>query len=508
MNVDFSQPQRQSPVGILVMFFYSLQQYARAFLPLLAIWVIRFNELNKLYLFGGTALVLVLLGIVSYLQFRNFTFTLDLENGEFIITEGILNKTKTAIQLNKIQQVNINQSFLQKIIGVHELSVDTAGSSKKEGVIRAISHELALALKAQLLENEKKQIISESDENAKESEVEESHPFIKISFLSLLKVGITSNYGRSLSLLLLFFFTIFENIGRYTDFDFIEDEAANKYMNENFSPDISVVTILNSVLIFVLFLFSVVLIINIIRIVFRYFNYSIARQKGSLLLTFGLLNTKSTIVKPEKVQITTLTQNYLQKKLKILEIKIRQATAGEQEEKKSAIEIPGCNPTERDEILKLLFRQIPEKGVMLKPNFRKLGFAIFLSIIIPVLCYWGFIAWIEPAAAKFIYLVPVYVILIGTVQYFRFRNYRLYVNDNFIIKQSGAWDVSNEIIEPMKIQAISVSQLFWHKNLNIGSLTLHTAGGNISFQLGNFKTIQNYVNHCLYEIETSDSNWM
>jgi putative membrane protein len=94
------------------------------------------------------------------------------------------------------------------------------------------------------------------------------------------------------------------------------------------------------------------------------------------------------------------------------------------------------------------------------------------------------------------------------IQFFIFRNNRLYVNDDFIIKQSGAWDIKNEIIEPGKIQAITTSQLFWHKTADIGSVTLHTAGGNIAFQLGNYSKIKEYVNLWLYEIETSDSNWM
>jgi putative membrane protein len=57
---------------------------------------------------------------------------LDNENEEFIINEGIFNKTKT-IQLNRIQQVNINQSLIQRLVGVYELDVDTAGSAKKKG---------------------------------------------------------------------------------------------------------------------------------------------------------------------------------------------------------------------------------------------------------------------------------------------------------------------------------------------------------------------------------------
>lgn len=502
MKADFSQPQRQSQVGILVMFFYTLQQYLRALWPMLVIWVFKFDDVNKLYLALGTVAVITVIAVVSYLKYLNFTFFLDDDNDEFVITEGILNKTKITIQLNKIQQVNINQSLIQKFVGVYALDVDTAGSSKKEGSIKAISHGLALELKARLLENERKPILSdvESGRNVVAEVNPEEHPFIKISLLTLLKVGITSNYLRSFGLLLLFVSTIYENISNFTDESIIDGERIDHYFDET--------ALFRAVLILVTVLFLIVLIINLVRVVFKYFDYKIAKQKGSLLLSFGLLNTKSTIIKPEKVQITTVTRNYFQKKMDILEIKIKQATSGEPEEKKSAIEIPGCSEMERDQILKLLFKSIPEKGVMLKPNFRKLVFSIFTTIVLPLSVYFAFGYWVESEVFEFVYLVPVYTIFIGLILCFGFRNYRLFVSDHFIIKQSGAWDIENEIIEPEKIQAISTSQLFWHKKADIGSVILHTAGGNVVFQLGNFTTIKNYVNLWLYELETSDSNWM
>lgn len=504
MSTDFSQPQRQSVVGILVMFFYTLQQYARALWPIIVIWIFKFDEVNKTYLLLGTILTFVVIGVVSYLRYLNFTFFLDTENEEFIITEGVFNKTKTAIQLNKIQQVNINQSFVQRLIGVYELDVDTAGTNKKEGAIKAISHELALELKSRLLENEVKKSISETDESQFEKSIEkqseEEHPFIKISFLSLLKIGITSNYGRSISLLLVFFITVSDYIKKITGRDVFHDENIENYVDKNF--------VIQTFLILILLLLATVLVINLVRIVFKYYDYNITRQKGSLLLSFGLLNTKSTIIKPEKVQIITVTSNYFQKKMNILELKIRQATSGEKEERKSAIEIPGCSESESDAILKLLFREIPKKGVMLKPNFRKLGFSLFLSIGLPLSGFAAFGYWIMPVLFGYSYLLPIYIILVGLVQFFKFKNNRLFIDDHFIIRQSGAWDISNEIVEPTKIQAITISQLFWHKNLNIGSITLHTAGGEISFQLGNFTTIKHYVNLWLYEIETSNSNWM
>jgi putative membrane protein len=506
MGADFNEPQRQSIVGIFVMFVYSLQGYAKALWPILVIWIFKFDQINKGYLLVGAIAFFAVIGIVSYLKYLNFTFHIDHENEKFIITEGIFNKTKTTIQLYKIQQVNINQSLIQRLVGVYELAVDTAGSNKKEGNIKAISHELALGLKARLLENENKKnanfedSISTSDEISIDKTIDTEAPFIKISFLILLKIGITSNYVRSFFVLLPFFFTLFDYIKQITGRDVLHDENIEDYVDKS-----QVATAF--LMLFIIF-FLAVIIINLVKTIFTYFNYKIARQKGSLLLSYGLLNTKSTIVKPEKVQITSITQNFFQKKMNVLHLKIKQATGGEKEDHKLAIEIPGCDKLEKDAILKLLFQKIPEKGVMLKPNFRKLGFSIFLTIGLPLLGFYFVRYLIIEQLPMIDYLALLFVVFVGAIQFFTFKNNRIYINDEFIILQSGAWDVTNKIIIPSKIQAITTSQLFWHKNINIGSLTLHTAGGNISFQLGNFTAIKQYVNLWLYEMETSDSNWM
>ncbi|HLF51864.1 PH domain-containing protein [Flavobacterium sp.] len=500
METNFSAPQRQSPIGVLVMFFDTLQQWARGLWPVLVVWIFKFDEINKGYLFLGTITVLLAIGLVAYLKYLNFTFYLDNENEEFIINEGVFNKTKTAIQLNKIQQVNINQSLIQRLIGVYELDVDTAGSTKKEGKIKAVSHQLALALKTHLLDNEKSKTVSEEENKPITDSIIDNQPFIKISFLSLLKVGVTSNYIKSIGLILAFFVTMYENgknFMRNSDFD---EKKFDAYIDKSLA--------VQSIVIIVVLMLCAILVINLIRVIVKYFNFKITRQSGSLLLSYGLLNAKSTIIKPEKVQITTVTRNYFQKKMNILELKIKQATSGEKEERKSALEIPGCNEQERDEILKLLFHKIPEKGVMLKPNFRKLVFSIFLSIVVPLTGFFALANYAVPELLEFAYLTPIYIIFVGLVVYFGFRNNRLFVNDNFIIKQSGAWDIDNEILEPGKIQAITTSQLFWHKKANIGSITIHTAGGNVAFKLGDYAKIKQYVNLWLYEIETSDSNWM
>lgn len=507
MTTDFNQPQRQSIAGVLIMFVFSLQGFVKAFWPILLLWIYKFNDANKSYLLiGGIVFFIAMVGLVSYLKYWNFTFYIDQENDEFIINEGVFNKTKTTIQLHKIQQVNINQSLLQKIVDVYELDVDTAGSNNKEVNIKAITYELALHLKGRLLENEGSKEFREEDSAnvvdtlSNENTAKNESTFIKISVVSLLKMGVTSNYIKSFFVLLAFFITVFDHIKQFTGRNILNGENLEDYIEES--------TMVTTFLSLFSFVILAVILINLIKIVFTYFNYKITREKGSLLLSYGLLNTKSTIVKPSKVQMTSITQNFFQKKMKVLHLRINQATSGEKENHKVAIEIPGCNEPEKEAILKLLFNKIPEKGIMLKPNYRKLGFTAFLTIGLPLLVFLFTRKLLITELPQVDFLVFFGVVFLGTIQFFSFKNNRLFINKDFIILQNGAWDLTNRIIIPSKIQAITTSQLLWHKNSNIGSLTLHTAGGKINFQLGNFTAIQQYVNLWLYEIETSDSNWM
>lgn len=497
---NFNQPQRQSAVGIVVMFADTVQKLGRAFWPILLVAFVKAKHFSWAYFALGVLAFLAVVGVIAYLKYRNFTFYIDEDRDEFIVSEGIVNKTKTTIQLHKIQQVNIKQSLIQRLIGVCALDVDTAGSDKKEGDIKAVSHDLALALKAKLLENNSRSKGDVVPTNETEGPVKSEASFLKINFLSLIKVGITSNYVRSLGLILTFFFTVLDNLRNLGQEEVWENKSVQEFVTNN--------SVAYSILLAVLLVVTVIFVINVGRTIIKFFDFTITKHKGSLVLFHGLINTQSTILKPEKVQIVKVSQNYFQKKLNVLEITIRQAISNGKEDRKSVIEIPGCNAVERDGILQLLFHKLPVKGTMLTPNFRKLGFSIFLIIVLPLVGFYSIGYYGDATVLLYSHFAWAYSFFFLLVLVFGFRKYRLFISPEHIIKQSGAWDVDNQIISIEKIQAITTSQLFWHKSLNIGSLTLHTAGGNVTFHLGNFKNIQDYVNLWLYEIETSDSNWM
>ena len=502
MNSDFSQPQKQSLIGVVVMFADTFQGTVRAMWPILIVWLLKINQIKQVYIWTGVPAVLILVTIIAYLKYRNFTFFLDEDNEEFVVRKGIWNKTRIAIPLDKIQQVNINQSFIQRIIGVHALEVDTAGSNGKEVSIRAIKQSIALSLKERLLEGGKDTIVQESEfANDLSSAQQPNKPFIQISLISLLKTGITSNYIRSFAVLLAFIVTIFQNLE-----EFINASGYKNPLDDYLNSEL--------MLRFITFIIGAIilltLIVNLVRTIIRYYNFRITKQQNALLLSYGLLNTKNTIIRPDKVQVVTVGRNYFQKKFNINDLKIRQASgteANDREQKKNHIEIPGCNEEEKNVLLKFLLEKIPERGVMVKPNFRKMIFATFKSIVLPLGVYFTFLHY-NPSIREYIVFVPIYTVIAALLIYFGFRNSRLFVSDDFIIKQSGAWDIDNDFIAPHKIQTISVKQFFWQQSSNVGILTLHTAGGTISFGLANFTKLKELVNYWLYQVETTKKNWM
>jgi len=498
-STDFSKPQRQSLIGVVVLFANTLQKSIRAFWPLLLVWFLKIETMNKLFLFGGIGFFIVVVAVFSYLQYLFFTFHIDEETSEFVIQKGVFNKTKVTIQLHKIQQVNINQSLIQRIINVYKLEIDTAGSDKKEASIGAISQELATILKERLISHsqETTNIIDEIDSVEKEGKA-----FIIINLISLLKIGITSNYVRSFALILLFFSTILENIQKLAGDEVLDENQVTNYLD-------SLPIITSIVLVFGVF-FTLILVVNLARTVIKYFNFTIQKSKNSILLNYGLLATKNTFLNPNKVQKITIEQNFFQKKLDVTSIKIFQASSDiNQVKEKDQIQVPGCTSIERDDILKLLYHKLPEKGNLFLPNWRKLGINSFFFLLVPIAIAFfvnSYINWISWNLWGT--YISIFALFSGVLIWFSFKNYKLFVSNEFIIKQNGAWDIDTSIVEPYKIQAIETHQFFWQKVTNIGSVSLSTAGGTISFTTANFDEIKQLVNYWLYQVEISEKNWM
>jgi putative membrane protein len=501
MNSDFSKPQRESAFGIIIMGAHTMLKIGKASFFLFLIVFVKMSSTSFTYLILGISAIILFSFIFAYLWYLKFTFFLDKEKQEFVVNKGIFNRDQVIIQLDKIQQVNINQNILQKIIGVYGLKIDTAGAHGEEVSIKAIDETSAYNLKEHLL-NRKAAIEAES-KIEHENHLAEEAPFLRISAWTLFKVGLTSNYGQSLALLAAFFYTvIYEGRQLLDAFKINKDEIQS-----------TVTGMLTIVTVFILIacLLVVLLIINLVRTFYKYFELEISQHKNALLLSSGLIAKKNTLISPDKVQITKYSQNYFQKKMNMLNMSLRQAHFGQSrkghEMQGNTLEIPGCNPTERDELLKMILGLATLKGKTFIPDWRFLNLPIFFKLILPV-SFFLILAFNIPELKPFIGFAIAYFVIGVLMIFISYRKHRISVNQDFIIKKSGIWDISNEIVMPNKIQAITTFQYPWHKGVDVGHLSLHTAAGQIHFKYGNYTEIKLLVNYWLYQVENGNEDWM
>lgn len=494
-SFSFHEDQRQSVSGILVESVYLIQKMVRAFWTLALVLILQADKIGWQYLMMIPIALLIIVLVGGYLSYRNFTFRIDSQHKEFILQKGIFNKRQVVLQLAKIQQVNINQNFIQKLIDVHGVEIETAGSSKSEVNIRAVSKQVALALKSQLMDEAS--TAQENDPSLDSQAPQQS--FIKISPTSLVKMGITSRYIESFLLLLAFLSAVYNNV---------KDFWWNGEVGENeFFQLIASYMGFEAIILLIIVLFIVTILFNLVRTILVYYDLSITKQGRSLNIAYGLFNSKSTVIHPQKVQKISLLNNYFQRKMDLYELCIQQPTSDIHTDKKAKIRMPGCNSREMGSIIKFVLDKDVSKGHMLRPNIRKIIGSIFFFVMIPILILSLFSVNTSVPTTIF-YIVPFYLLIIGTLIYFSYRNNRLYISEDFVIKQSGIWDIKTEIIEPYKIQAISTKQNIWHRKSDIGHVVLHTAGGDLAFNFGNYAELKKYTDILTYQIETSQKNWM
>ncbi|WP_320466253.1 PH domain-containing protein [Pedobacter sp. CFBP9032] len=499
MDRDFSQPQRESAFGIIVMAVHTIVKVTKALFFFLIYAFIKMGGTYSRYTLLGIGVVMLLCLIYAYFSYLKFTFFLDKDKQEFVVNKGIFNRDQIIIQLDKIQQVNINQSILQKIIGVYGLKIDTAGAKGEEVSIKAIDEVSAYNLKDHLLNSR----IETSGQILEDTVPDQAEGILKISSWTLFKVGLTSNYGKSLALITAFLLYLIQEARHIMEVFHIDRDIVK-------STFLSFATIF-SLAIIVGILLIAFLIFNIARTFYKYFELEIIQHKHSLLLSSGLIAKRNTLISPKKVQVTSYSQNYFQKKLNLLNMSLKQAHFGAnkkgEEMQGNMLEIVGCNPFEHDELLKMILGKVPLKGKTLIPDWRFMNLPIFFKLILPVTIFL-IVALKIPEVKPFIGFSIVYFIIGFLMIFISYQKHRLSVHQEFIIKTSGIWDISNEILIPSKIQAITTSQYPWHRSIDVGHLCLHTAAGQIRFKYGNYSEIKQLVNYWLYQVESGNEDWM
>jgi len=497
----FEVPQRQSEIGILLIFLTRIFNLFKGFWAIIVYLLFTGpGEATLVYIVLGLVVMSVLILIYSFVYYRKFLFHIDYKNQEFVLQKGVFNTEDIAIPFDRIQQVYIKRSILQRILNVNSFVVETAGSKKEEIGIKAISNEKANQLLAILIEAKDRHSEEIIDPGIAGEPTENRLWTHELSFLTLLKIGISTNYLRGLALIAAFFTTIYNEVRTVSE---EHSETIQKYLDQLPGP-------MESVSIF-MFIAVIVLLLSVLitvaEVFIKYFNLKLTQTKDSLELEMGLKTNTKVSLQPRRVQLLQVITNPVQKWLNLYEVRISLANS-ENELQKSKIKIPGLDQATVEKVNSFLYTdQISGFGETFSPDKILLVRRLIIALIPALVSYFAVFFVDALSLTTWLLLAGLYAIIAVIWQILMFRSLILIISEDLVYKKYGVWNKTEERLEIYKIQSISVFQPLWYEKKNLVNIIFHTAGGDISFRTVS-KNVLPYINYMFYKIESNSRSWM
>lgn len=494
---DFSQPIRQSSKGIIVIFAFKVFQFFKKFFVLFIAFGVSlmrrksFANITPTMMLLGLIGVLIIILVIAILKYLNFKF--HLSKDDFHLSTGIINKDTTIIPKSKIQNVYIKQNFLQQIINVVSVKIETAGDKKSEIEISALDKPTAMLLK-------KKLFTKVTSENEIVEPTDERNVFFKVTPKRLLLEGLSRNHFKSFLGIAAFVF------GFYYEFeDYLKDLHLEEHVENYVKLDED--TILNLLITNALIIFAAILISLIFSVVVTFiinFNLEVVERQKTVEINKGLFNKVSLSLTPSRIQNLVVKTNRVKQYLGLHSLSVKQAMVNVKQQKN--FNIVALEKEQLNYLLnKLLIYYNEEEGEIAKPRpyfmrISTLEMLLFGTVInaLSLLLFGMDLLWIN---AIFIPFAAFYV-------YFAYKKAYYRISDNFITVGSGVIDTTTNILETHKIQAVRLKQTIFQKRRNIASVLISTASKSVTIPYVSESEALSICNFLLYKVESQDRDWM
>jgi putative membrane protein len=504
--LDISTPTRQSPKSILIYVFKNVKGLLLFFLY--AIFGI--GDFTDVRIMLGLTAAFLLIGVVApFLKYYFFTF--HVEGEELIIQQGVLNKERKAIPLERIQSVNINQNLIQRVLQLVAVDVETAGSKTKELEIPGLDREFAESFKNLLRDRTVEQETVLDNENETESTIEDSQEetsvgnssfeqsLITLGFADLLKVALTQNHLRSgflaLGVVFGFWYKIKDVVERFYGDVFEEFEW------EDVVSYASLSLIIMAVVVFVI----VSLIVSLVTTINKYYGFELRRSGNYLEAQMGLLNRREVKIPIHKVQILEFHTNPLRRLLNYHTAKIFQAQSDGS--KTTSVDIPACSPAMMLELQHIIYGEsLSENHETLDSIASSHARLNFYIVSVPLLLGAAALFYFE---AYKLAVLPLIILIWTTYKAYKDGQHTHIKTDQQLLLLQSGWLFHSITISPVfKMQAVEKwRSIFLIRRQQI-HFKLHTAAGSRGlryFKESEITALKNQINN---QVIVANRNWM
>ena len=499
-DANFRSPQRQSFKGVFVLFITDLLKNVRQnFIVLLLPFVNEKIRTDYLWIFLLiVGLLLLLQFIYSYKSYLNYQFYI--RNDALCLDYGVFKKSNLEIPFYRIQNISIEQNIVQRVLGVVGLKIDTAGAKSAEVKIKALSETKANELKRELIEIKKNIEVNETPETRTISTEEGTgtEHVLKLGFVQLLKVGISSNFFKGVGIIFVVLTSTYD----------ILSDLFNVFYDDDLNDEIyqTVPKTFSFILFITLFILILGFIITLISVILKYFNLSVVSRDEGFQVNYGLFKKENKFIKTQKTQIIERETNPIKKFFDISNVYVSQASSARVNQKQK-IGIVGVNDQQFHKIFQTLFKTDVDKDFYVARTdirylIRSFWFQILMTLIFSLPTYF----FVDPVVGLVIGVIV--FIAVGMINYLTVIKSYVAYDPLFLKIGSGSIHTKSSYIPTYKVQSISIRQSILQRRSDLSDLVINTAAGSKRVNFIAYDKAVRIMNRTHYDLHRTNEVWM
>ncbi|MCC6724286.1 MAG: PH domain-containing protein [Saprospiraceae bacterium] len=500
----FSQPTRQSSAAIIFILGRFIKMLGRQFWPVILVF---FLNRKSSGINGYTLFFLGLAGFSALISLLNyFKLYFYIKDDELVLEKGVFRKSKINVPLDRVQTVNFRQTIIHQFLNVVAVDIDTAGSSRKEFSLHALSKPQAELLR---------EVVTSWQSAAQHSagrlapletglDTDSAAPsvFSKLLFqltpLDLAKIGMSQNHLRTAGILFAFFASFADDVKDALGIDL--EKKLTWWLGTSQGWDI-LLALLMVIPVFLLgsFFFTMV------RTVLQYFGLRFWRTERGFKIESGLFTRQEVSAVLTKIQYVLWSSSPLMRLFNMMKVRMPQA-ASVDVTGKLAVGLPGCYAPQLEAVRAAYF---PEEnaqnwephgvdGIATFWRFLRIGLLPTAVLILITR------SWLQNGAFIWLLWLPIALWLANRYR----RSWQWEVSDEGLRAQWGTFNRTAVLLQWHKVQAVSVRKAIFTKRATLARLTLYTAAGDISVPYIPFEKAQAVQDFVLFKVESGDRAWM
>lgn len=407
--------------------------------------------------------------VVRVLVWQRFTYAFD---GEVLrVDEGVLSRNRRALDVDRIQQVEIDRGAVQRIFGLATLRVETAsGAGGGAAELRVIDEQEATRLRTALRAGQER--LGVPTETTAEGATDDRPARREIIRVPLRHVVFGAVTGARLLVFPAVIAGAFQFAGPRTQawVEAVADEAVRYGLLERnggieVTPS-AVLTIAGAVLVASVVTAAAVGVLRDAR-------FRIEDRSGDLHVTRGLLSTRSSVLPLNRVQLVAVQRNWLRRLLGFAVVRVSSAGGGGGERR---VTVPLLPETDVEGLLPELYPGATGTPDLVGHPPKAMRRAIFrwvrkFAYLVAALWLAPF-EWLEPLRTPSLGLLAVAVVL-GVVEY---RQLAHGTDDQLVAARRGALSVTTSLAPLTKVQAVTTAANPFQRRLGLALVVAHVAG--------------------------------